>query len=132
MRRWLLALMFIVLPLQASWAAAAAYCAHESGAAARHLGHHEHEGHLHDSGDAVRGTSDKVADKAPDKAPDSPERGDSGHCCSHCCGQFAALLPAWATPLVDAGPAPPAPGTPDQALAPSPARPERPQWVALA
>lgn len=44
MRRWLTLLLLVVLPLQLSWAAAASSCAHEeSGRAAQHVGHHEHE-----------------------------------------------------------------------------------------
>ncbi len=35
--------MMLLLPLQWSWAAAAAYCEHETGVAAGHLGHHEHK-----------------------------------------------------------------------------------------
>lgn len=32
----------LILPLQAVWAAAGAYCQHEQGQAARHFGHHDH------------------------------------------------------------------------------------------
>ncbi|ODU57073.1 MAG: hypothetical protein ABT02_18465 [Comamonadaceae bacterium SCN 68-20] len=42
MRRLVLICMMLLLPIQWTWAAAAAYCAHESSAAARHIGHHEH------------------------------------------------------------------------------------------
>ncbi|MET0348992.1 MAG: cation efflux protein, CzcI family [Rhizobacter sp.] len=43
MRRLLTILLLLVLPLQFSWAAAAAYCQHERAAdAAGHVGHHEH------------------------------------------------------------------------------------------
>ena len=42
MRRYLLVLMMVLLPLQWSWAAAASVCAHESGKA-HHLGHHEYK-----------------------------------------------------------------------------------------
>lgn len=35
--------MMLLLPIQWTWAAAAAYCAHEPATAAvRHIGHHEH------------------------------------------------------------------------------------------
>lgn len=40
MRRLLLAVLMLWLPLQGAWAAAAAYCRHEP--AAQHLGHHAH------------------------------------------------------------------------------------------
>ncbi|RZL38374.1 MAG: hypothetical protein EOP35_05950 [Rubrivivax sp.] len=43
MRRWLTIFLLVLLPLQFSWGAAAAYCQHESAGAARHLGHHPHE-----------------------------------------------------------------------------------------
>lgn len=51
-RRLLLIAMMCLLPLQLSWAAVARICLHESGGAAQHLGHHEHE---HDAakGDAA-------------------------------------------------------------------------------
>lgn len=43
MRRLVLICMMLLLPVQWTWAAAAAYCAHESSpAAAKHIGHHEH------------------------------------------------------------------------------------------
>lgn len=43
MRRFVLLCMMLLLPVQWTWAAAAAYCAHESSpAAARHIGHHDH------------------------------------------------------------------------------------------
>lgn len=42
MKRLLLIFLLALFPLQASWAAVAAYCQHEEGAAAQHLGHHEH------------------------------------------------------------------------------------------
>lgn len=43
MRRFLILFLLFALPLQVSWAAVATYCKHESGAAAQHFGHHEHE-----------------------------------------------------------------------------------------
>ncbi len=43
MRRVLFLLMLVILPLQSVWAAAAVYCRHETGLAAKHLGHHDHE-----------------------------------------------------------------------------------------
>ena len=48
MRRWLLLLMLVVLPMQFALAAAAAYCRHETGVA-KHFGHHQHQHHA--SGD---------------------------------------------------------------------------------
>ncbi|OYO32606.1 cation efflux protein, CzcI family [Janthinobacterium sp. PC23-8] len=43
MKKFFLLLLLLVLPLQMSWAAASAYCLHEEGKAARHLGHHSHQ-----------------------------------------------------------------------------------------
>lgn len=43
MRRWFAILFLLFLPIQLSWAAVSAYCEHEAGAAADHLGHHEHK-----------------------------------------------------------------------------------------
>lgn len=44
-RRLLILFLVLVLPLQFAWAGAAAYCQHESGSAAKHFGHHEHQHH---------------------------------------------------------------------------------------
>lgn len=43
MRRLFLILMLLILPVQVSWGAASVYCNHESGAAAKHFGHHSHQ-----------------------------------------------------------------------------------------
>lgn len=43
MKKLLLILLMLVLPLQMTWAAASAYCQHEDGKAAHHFGHHGHE-----------------------------------------------------------------------------------------
>ncbi|MBU0601652.1 MAG: hypothetical protein KKD25_04520 [Gammaproteobacteria bacterium] len=43
MRRWLSILLLVFLPFQFTWAAAAGYCQHETGAAAQHFGHHDHK-----------------------------------------------------------------------------------------
>jgi hypothetical protein len=43
LRRWIAVLLLLIVPLQAAWGAIGAYCSHESGAAARHFGHHAHE-----------------------------------------------------------------------------------------
>jgi hypothetical protein len=53
MRRCLVLLLLVLFPLQLAFAAAAAYCAHESGTPAKHFGHHEHHavGQLDNAGD---------------------------------------------------------------------------------
>ena len=43
MRRLVLLFLILILPLQWSWAAVASVCLHETGSAAQHLGHHDHE-----------------------------------------------------------------------------------------
>ena len=57
MRRWLVVLMLLVLPVQFVWAAALPYCAHEAAAAAsKHPGHHQH---VHQGGnDAAKAGDD--------------------------------------------------------------------------
>lgn len=42
MRRIVLFVLLAIVQLQLAWGAAAAYCTHESAAAASHFGHHEH------------------------------------------------------------------------------------------
>ena len=42
-RRLFVILLMIVLPVQFAFAAASGYCGHESGSAARHIGHHVHQ-----------------------------------------------------------------------------------------
>ena len=120
MRRWLAILMLTLLPLQFSWAAVAAYCGHESGQHAQHLGHHEHQH-----------TGQAAADKGSAPADQSAPAGfafDCGHCHGTC-----ASMPApvdGTTPLALAShPVTPVKGT-LRTIAQSP--PERPQWLPLA
>ena len=43
MKRWLVLLLALLLPVQFAWAGAAAHCQHETNPAqTHHLGHHEH------------------------------------------------------------------------------------------
>ena len=49
MHRWFTILLLLLLPTQFSWAAMTAYCGHEQGVAAKHLGHHDH---VHKAGSA--------------------------------------------------------------------------------
>jgi len=60
MRRWLLAFLLFVVPLQMVWGSAAPYCAHEASAAAKaHFGHHEHK---HQASGEVTPANDDQAD----------------------------------------------------------------------
>lgn len=45
MRRFVAFLLILLIGFQTSWAAVTSYCLHEQGAAARHVGHHEHQHH---------------------------------------------------------------------------------------
>lgn len=45
MRRWVSIFLLMILPLQFSYAAAAAYCQHETETGAGHFGHHVHQHH---------------------------------------------------------------------------------------
>jgi len=45
MRRIFIFALLLLLSVQVSWAAVSNYCEHENGAAAQHIGHHEHEHH---------------------------------------------------------------------------------------
>lgn len=42
MRRLFIIFMLLIFPLQVSWAAASAYCAHEPSPTVSHPGHHQH------------------------------------------------------------------------------------------
>jgi hypothetical protein len=120
MRRWLAIFLLALLPLQFSWAAVAAYCGHETGQHAQHLGHHEHQ----HTGQATVDTDSAPADQNASAGFDF----DCGHCHGTC-----ASMPAPAgdvAPLrVASHPESAAEGT-VRTLAQSP--PERPQWLPLA
>ena len=120
MRRWLAILLLVLLPLQFSWAAVADYCMHESGAAADHVGHHDHADHRHGASAGDKDKSDGSASTAADF--------DCGHCHGHCAGMLDVPVGLKTNAL---GSAPPG-----LAEAPSsehlPAQPERPQWARLA
>jgi Protein of unknown function (DUF2946) len=120
MRRWLAILMLALLPLQFSWAAVAAYCGHETGQHAEHLGHHEHRHTGQSHADQDRAATDQNAPAGFDFD------------CGHCHGTFASM----SAPVGDLSPLALAshPATLVEStlrtLAQSP--PERPQWLPLA
>lgn len=122
MRRWLAIVLLALLPLQFSWAAVAAYCAHEAGGS--HVGHHEHQHHGVATPDTAADGDDAQADTKLPGAADA----DCGHCHGGCAGVLAAVAIAHAAsprgrPVI-------APEKSVRARAPTP--PERPQWAALA
>lgn len=61
-RRAILILLMLVLPIQASWAVAVGFCQHEQGVAASHFGHHDHQ-HDDASGDDVSGKYSSQVDR---------------------------------------------------------------------
>ena len=56
MSRWILILLFALMPLQSVWAASGAYCEHEQEAEAWHFGHHAHS-HEADEHEQPKGSS---------------------------------------------------------------------------
>ena len=59
-RRLVIALLFLVVPFQTIWAAAAPYCAHETQPeATKHFGHHEHQ---HQGGNPSESATDTGGD----------------------------------------------------------------------
>lgn len=114
MRRWFAILLLVLLPLQALWAAAAPYCAHEENPTSMHVGHHTHE-HQDAQGDS--GSSEGLAGNHAD--------------CQVCHGGAGALPPALMAPAPTELEAHPAPGV---AMLPAPPffRLDRPNWSRLA
>ncbi|WP_374678381.1 hypothetical protein [Piscinibacter sp.] len=123
MRRWLALLLLVLLPTQMSWAVVADYCRHEQGAAANHVGHHDHAAHGHDA-----------ASSEPADLPDSDTGGLASVelDCDHCHGQFAGVLASIEARTLDrlASANIPEPHRPLPAHAAD--QPERPQWQRLA
>jgi hypothetical protein len=121
MRRWLTLLLLVMLPLQFTWAAAAAYCQHEQAPAARHMGHHEHE-HPGAQGEQQQGK--KAAD--PDATKAAKVFGDTD--CGYC--QLSAAKPLQVQGFMIA--ALTDPPTRDASVPPlqtrDPDRRERPNW----
>jgi len=113
MRRFVITLMLLVVPLQATWAVAAAYCQHENGAPAQHFGHHDHQHHT----------------QADDKTSSNPLLAVDADC-SSCHLSGISLLPMFAylapTMLVETE-SPPSSSTFIAVLASE--RPERPKWA---
>jgi hypothetical protein len=120
MRRWLAILMLTLLPLQFGWSAVAAYCGHETGEQAQHLGHHEHQHAADASADDGHSSPDERAPVGFDF--------DCGHC--HCTCATLPTVVGDVVPLdLPSYRAAPVEGA-MRTLAPS--RPERPQWLGLA
>ena len=106
MRRLLLLLLLLAVPLQISWAAVSGYCEYEREGTARHFGHHEH----HKDHGGMTGSLAKLH-----------------HDCSHHAGAVAIIAESAemsavtsAVPVLVHSPLPP--------LSLLPERPERPKW----
>jgi hypothetical protein len=91
-RRIIFIVLLAILPVQFSWAAASAYCHHESGAGAKHFGHHEHQ---HKAGADGASQDKKVASS-----------GQADNDCGSCQFSAAQPIPAAAAdlPVQSAGP----------------------------
>ncbi|WP_395400918.1 hypothetical protein ACHMW6_25200 [Pseudoduganella sp. UC29_106] len=117
-RRLLFAVLTAFL-LQISWGMVASYCTHETGKAANHFGHHQHQHKVTPQDSAESGTS--LAKKG---APHT----DCASC-AHISFAIIGVSPA-AAQLTVSGFAPPERDTSLDSLAQTP--PERPQWHAAA
>lgn len=112
MQRWLFLFVLLAFTLQVPWAAAAAYCAHETDAGAAHFGHHEHKHRA-------------AADAA---GQDGGSHADCGVCHLNAC-----KLSHFSTPLAQFAGAPCIPDrTPEAYSGFIPDLPERPSWPAAA
>lgn len=113
MRRLVLFVLTLLLPMQLVWGGATAYCQHESGG--KHFGHHEH---VHK---ADRATTGDLGDLAQDN--------DCGTCHAAGLSALTSAVPAF----VDPGPAEaPVLQPARRPPSPPPHAPERPQWARLA
>ena len=86
MKRWLILILMLLLPFTWSYVAAGEYCQHETGAAAAHFGHHEHQHH-----DQEGSSADKTSKKDA-----SSKHADCGACQqapAKALPQQAAVLP---------------------------------------
>ena len=120
MHRWLAILLLALLPLQFSWSAVTAYCEHESGPHAQHLGHHEH----------LQADPDSIGSDGATADPSAPAGFDLD--CGHCHGTFVGVpapVDSLAPLALASCPAASIAGR-LRTLAQSP--PERPQWRPLA
>ena len=81
MVRRFLHLLMLVMAFQLSWNVVTDYCTHETGRAANHLGHHQHEA-----------TPDELAQAAQDKSDGAKKPGvHDAHCAS--CAHLALAAP---------------------------------------
>ncbi len=119
MRTWLVIVMMVLLPLQLTWAATTAYCAHEKGLQASHVGHHTHR---------HAGVDERAAATDMGKMSTAKVDLDGGTCHASCpaaLGKTPLVATLSAPPLIPDGNTHALPSAWDS-------RPDRPQWMALA
>lgn len=119
MARRLVYIVLAIIALQLSWVAMSAYCAHETGSAAQHFGHHQH----------VENT-DEVPLSLKDKPASAKKFAAHTHCssCSHAVLAIG-VLDTMAHPF-SARLAPDSVVVEFSSIASTP--PERPQWTTAA
>jgi len=112
--------LLLMLAFQFTWSAISAYCMHETGVAAQHLGHHQHKPDAHDT---------QLAG-ADDGKPAPAKKAAHSHCasCVHAVLAPAAAAPAPCLMLARAAPASIEPTFASIVQSP----PYRPQWRAAA
>lgn len=108
----MLMFLMLMLPLQFSWAGVSAYCQHETGAAAQHVGHHDHQ--------HQKASEPGDAGNVPGKA-----HADCGYChLAHSCAAVADIsVPAFSCDAAAVA------SQPDSLPSHFPEGPERPNWV---
>lgn len=90
MTRRILSCLLLMLAFQFTWSVISAYCMHETGAAAKHLGHHQHKPDPHDVQAAEQLAS------ADDGKPASGKKTVAHSHCASCV--HAVLAPAASAP----------------------------------
>lgn len=117
MKRLLIIFMLIVVPLQLSWAAAAAYCEHESNPKTVHFGHHEHK-HIASAAEIKSDASKSAA-------------AIDGDCTSCHLGGIAILAMPASTLMLDVLGAPSITAGNSLLASSRPSRLERPKWAVI-
>lgn len=117
MTRLILIFILLLLPLQTSWAAVTAYCAHENDVASLHFGHHNHKHHA-----------------SPSDQSGDPSRGSSGldKDCGTCHLNLKLTHSTLSMPQLDVGPQPDAFSPRWRYSSFVPRGPERPNWRVFA
>lgn len=112
MRRLFVVFVLVFLPFQATWAAVASYCQHETGQAAQHFGHHDHKHQIKGEGNSDQKMPKPVVD------------GDCVACHAGCIAALIGMIPMpfVKSSFVDS------PWRPDVKASLPGAQPERPNW----